>query len=76
MLSKTLATWVTCSYVSPRFVCTWAEDERPADLHMAQPNVPVSLWKFLNRSLQHCSIGAMETKGYFTSKHQYEVLFS
>jgi hypothetical protein len=24
------------------FVCTWAQDERPADLHMAQPNVPVS----------------------------------
>jgi hypothetical protein len=23
------------------FVCTWAQDERPADLHMAQPNVPV-----------------------------------
>jgi hypothetical protein len=23
-------------------VCTWAQDERPADLHMAQPNVPVS----------------------------------
>jgi hypothetical protein len=22
-------------------VCTWAQDERPADLHMAQPNVPV-----------------------------------
>jgi hypothetical protein len=22
------------------FVCTWAQDERPADLHMAQPNVP------------------------------------
>jgi hypothetical protein len=21
---------------------TWAQDERPADLHMAQPNVPVS----------------------------------
>jgi hypothetical protein len=25
-----------------RYVCTWAQDERPADLHMAQPNVPVS----------------------------------
>jgi hypothetical protein len=24
------------------FVCTWAQDERPADLHMAQSNVPVS----------------------------------
>jgi hypothetical protein len=24
------------------FVCTWAQDERPADLHMAQPHVPVS----------------------------------
>jgi hypothetical protein len=24
------------------FLCTWAQDERPADLHMAQPNVPVS----------------------------------
>jgi hypothetical protein len=25
------------------FVCTWAQhDERPADLHMAQPNVPAS----------------------------------
>jgi hypothetical protein len=24
------------------FVCTWAQDERPADLHMAHPNVPVS----------------------------------
>jgi hypothetical protein len=24
------------------FVCTWAQDERPADLHIAQPNVPVS----------------------------------
>jgi hypothetical protein len=23
-------------------VCTWAQDERPADLPMAQPNVPVS----------------------------------
>jgi hypothetical protein len=23
-------------------VCTWAQDERPDDLHMAQPNVPVS----------------------------------
>jgi hypothetical protein len=23
------------------FVCTWAQEERPADLHMAQPNVPV-----------------------------------
>jgi hypothetical protein len=23
-------------------VCTWAQDERPADLHMTQPNVPVS----------------------------------
>jgi hypothetical protein len=23
-------------------VCTWAQDECPADLHMAQPNVPVS----------------------------------
>jgi hypothetical protein len=23
-------------------VCTWAQDERPADLHMAQPNVSVS----------------------------------
>jgi hypothetical protein len=23
-------------------VCTWAQNERPADLHMAQPNVPVS----------------------------------
>jgi hypothetical protein len=23
-------------------VCTRAQDERPADLHMAQPNVPVS----------------------------------
>jgi hypothetical protein len=23
-------------------ICTWAQDERPADLHMAQPNVPVS----------------------------------
>jgi hypothetical protein len=21
--------------------CTWAQDERPADLHMAQPNVPL-----------------------------------
>jgi hypothetical protein len=28
--------------LSPVFVCTWAQDERPADLHMAQPNVPVS----------------------------------
>jgi hypothetical protein len=24
---------------SNQFVCTWAQDERPADLHMAQPNV-------------------------------------
>jgi hypothetical protein len=24
------------------YVCTWAQDERPADLHMAQPIVPVS----------------------------------
>jgi hypothetical protein len=24
------------------FVLGWAQDERPADLHMAQPNVPVS----------------------------------
>jgi hypothetical protein len=24
------------------FGCTWAQDERPADLHMAQPDVPVS----------------------------------
>jgi hypothetical protein len=24
------------------FVCTWAVARRPADLHMAQPNVPVS----------------------------------
>jgi hypothetical protein len=23
------------------FLCPWAQDERPADLHMAQPNVPV-----------------------------------
>jgi hypothetical protein len=22
------------------YVCTWALDERPADLHLAQPNVP------------------------------------
>jgi hypothetical protein len=34
----------TLLYMSPAFVfvCTWAQDERPADLHMAQPNVPVS----------------------------------
>jgi hypothetical protein len=24
------------------FVCTWAQDERPADLHMAQPNACAS----------------------------------
>jgi hypothetical protein len=24
------------------YVLGWAQDERPADLHMAQPNVPVS----------------------------------
>jgi hypothetical protein len=30
---------VTRSY--SRIVCTWAQYERPADLHMAQPNVPV-----------------------------------
>jgi hypothetical protein len=29
-------------FLLPAFVCTWAQDERPADLHMAQPNVPVS----------------------------------
>jgi hypothetical protein len=28
-------------------VCTWAQDERPAELHMAQPNVPVSKTGFL-----------------------------
>jgi hypothetical protein len=30
-----------CQCLRP-FVCTWAQDERPVDLHMAQPNVPVS----------------------------------
>jgi hypothetical protein len=30
------------SQISPCAVRTWAQDERPADLHMAQPNVPVS----------------------------------
>jgi hypothetical protein len=25
-----------------QIVCTWAQDERCADLHMAQPNVSVS----------------------------------
>jgi hypothetical protein len=29
-------------YRNVAVVCTWAQDERPADLHMAQPNVPVS----------------------------------
>jgi hypothetical protein len=29
---KTSGWWRSC-------VCTWAQDERPADLHMAQPNV-------------------------------------
>jgi hypothetical protein len=24
------------------FDCTWAQDEHPAKLHMAQPNVPVN----------------------------------
>jgi hypothetical protein len=24
------------------YVCTWAQDKRPAYLHMAQPNAPVS----------------------------------
>jgi hypothetical protein len=34
-------------------VCTWAQDERPADLHMAQPNVPVSkTGQFHN--VRHC----------------------
>jgi hypothetical protein len=23
------------------YVCVWAQDKRPADLHMAQPNVPL-----------------------------------
>jgi hypothetical protein len=27
---------------SGELVCAWARDERPADLLMAQPNVPVS----------------------------------
>jgi hypothetical protein len=31
-----------CSFSGDCFVCTWAQDEHPADLHMAQPNVPVS----------------------------------
>jgi hypothetical protein len=31
---------VPCAVVD--LICTWAQDERPADLHMAQPNVPVS----------------------------------
>jgi hypothetical protein len=35
--------WLSCvTSIGVLCVCTWAQDERPADLHMAQPNVPVS----------------------------------
>jgi hypothetical protein len=37
--SEGTVTLVTGKYST---VCTWAQEERPADLHMAQPNVPVS----------------------------------
>jgi hypothetical protein len=33
--------------VGGHIICIWAQDERPADLHMAQPNVPV-------RKTGHC----------------------
>jgi hypothetical protein len=38
-------------YSIPYVVCTWAEDGRPADLLIAQPNVPAS------RQGKHCSLG-------------------
>jgi hypothetical protein len=44
------------------FKCTWAQDEHSADLHMAQPNVPVSktghipppkLWEVFVKVAEH-----------------------
>jgi hypothetical protein len=32
---------------SAAFICTWAQDERPADLHMAQPNVHAAFMSIL-----------------------------
>jgi hypothetical protein len=38
---KSLLRILICPQVS-ELQSTWAQDERPADLHTAQPNVPVS----------------------------------
>jgi hypothetical protein len=27
--------WIRCVFTIRMYVCTWAQDERPADLHMA-----------------------------------------
>jgi hypothetical protein len=42
--------WPLASFGSPgskcadcQVVCTWAQNERPADLRLTQPNVPVSM---------------------------------
>jgi hypothetical protein len=41
-------------------VCTWAQDEHPADLHTAQPNVPVS-----KRYCRKCMAYTIEDEKHF-----------
>jgi hypothetical protein len=41
-------------------ICIWAQDERPADLHMAKPNVPVSKTGHIPPARLFCGARAMQ----------------